>query len=293
MITVTKLYLRSVDLDHLDVHWEIQDFSEENILDFNFYVLRSEGPGGPFDVLAGPFQDRYSFRDSAAALLHNWRKLYYKIRVVNVLTQETFETGVAAQVPEPNLEALEIQRQEDVLWRQFAGRKCFIFPVRTFGPRCICVDKVTGRRTRGNCLNCYGVGFLGGYLTPLLAHVQIDPAPKAPGPTATGNQNPKDTSGRLLSFPPLKPNDVIVEIENERWRVTKVTPTQRLRATVHQELELHKIVPGDIEYRLPINEDITKLEPADDRLFTNPQHADKQDDIAHLLDVYRGTRGIL
>jgi hypothetical protein len=293
MLEIARLYARSFDLDHMDVFWELKDF-DGNILQFDFYVLRSESPLGPYEILAGPFKDQYYFRDISPSLLHKWRKLYYKLRVVFVPTGETAEFGPTAQVGEPDLIALEIMRQEDVLFREFSGRKCWLFPVRTFGTKCVCFDRVSGRRTRANCLTCYDTGYMGGFLSPIECFIQVDPNSNSPSNTPMMEQQSNDTSARLISFPPVKPKDILVEAENKRWRVVKVTTTERLRAVVHQELVLHQMPIGDVEYKLPINiDDLKSLSVAAERNFTNPQHTDEDNDLKNILAVYgyqpRGT----
>jgi hypothetical protein len=50
----------------------------------------------------------------------------------------------------------------------------------------------------------------------------------------------------------MKPDDILVELENRRWKVTKVTCTEKARAAVHQEVELHEIPPSDMEYAIPL-----------------------------------------
>ena len=295
MLTVTQLYCKSFDLDHLDIFWETEDYAGDkiNIRQFDFYVLRSEAMFGPYEVVGGPFKDTYLFRDTAPALMHKWRELYYKLRVVDTDTQETQEFGPTAQQGEPDLIALEIQRQEDVLFREFIGRRCWLFPVRTFGPKCTCYDKTMGRRTRSNHLPCFDTGYLGGFLAPVECYVQIDPAAQTPSVTPMMEQQNTNTSMRLLSFPPVKPKDILVEAENKRWRVVSVSMTQRLRATVHQEVAVHEIPRGDIEFKLPINiADLRNLNPAAERNFVNFQHTDGgHDDLKGILALYGGPRG--
>src|SRR5574343_451235 len=143
MIQVSSFVARSFDLDHVDLWWAIADHAE-NILGYDFRVLRSESPSGPWEDLTGAFQDQYRFRDTSPALLHKWRTLYYLLRVTNRDTAETKEFGPTAQLPEPDLVALEVLRQEDVLFREFIGRRCWLFPVRTFGAKCVCYDRLTG-----------------------------------------------------------------------------------------------------------------------------------------------------
>lgn len=295
MLKITQFYCRSFDLDHLDLFWEIEDFSGDlaNIRQFDFYILRSEAMFGAYEIIGGPLKDTYLFRDTAPALMHKWRELYYKLRIVDTTTQEVAEFGPTAQQGEPDLIALEIMRQEDVLFREFVGRRCWLFPVRTFGAKCTCFDKTMGRRTRSNHLPCYDTGYLGGFLNPVECFIQIDPAAQSPSVTPMMEQQNTNTSLRLLSFPPVKPKDILVEAENKRWRVVAVNTTQRLRAIVHQEVQVHEIPRGDIEFKLPINvADLRSLSPSAPRNFTNPQHTDGIKN-ADLLAIYGGPRGVV
>lgn len=294
MLKVVKLVARSFDLDHVDLFWETTDFvaasAQDVITAYDFYVERSESPEGPWDPLAGPFQDQYLYRDFSPNLLHKWRKLFYRLRVVHKPTSEEEVFGPTALLPEPDLIALEIQRQEDVLFREFNGRRCWVFPVRTFGAKCGCVNKISGRRTRTGCLTCFDTGYMGGFLRPIECFVQIDPeAHSSSNTNVHGERQEQNTSARLISFPPIKPKDILVEAENKRWRIVTVAKTERLRSIVHQEPTLHQIPRGDIEYKLPINlEDLQNQEWAGERNFTNPQHVNEHedDDPFKLLAVY-------
>jgi hypothetical protein len=73
-----------------------------------------------------------------------------------------------------------------------------------------------------------------------------------------------------------------------------MTPTQRLRSVVHQELTLKEVDKGDVEFKLPINiGDLRSITPAAERNFTNPQHSDGFADLNTIFAVYgyqpRGT----
>lgn len=293
MITVTKFYARSFDLDSTDIFWEIANFVG-NIRQFEFMLLRSESSGGPWESLSDPFEDRYYFRDVTPPKMHKWRTLFYLLRIKDKTTNEILDIGPTSQAAEPDLIALEINRQEDMLFREYIGRTCFLFPVRTFGAYCVCFDRVSGVRTKSNCLNCYDTGFLGGYLSPIQCYVQFDPSGQQEVPTTMRAKQHNKTSARLISFPQIKPKDILVEVENVRWKVDSMTPTQRLRSIVHQELVLTEVDKGDIEYKIPINiEDLKSLQPAAERNFTNPQHNDPISDFTQILAVYgyqpRGT----
>jgi hypothetical protein len=299
VLEITKMTCRSLDLDHLELWWEIGNVYApqsndqlHEIYDYDFYVLRSgDSEGGPFDVIGGPFRDTYHFRDINVSLIHKWRTYFYKIRVVKRSSGETKEYGpVASQSPEPDLIAAEVISQEDVLFREFVGRRCWLFPVRTFGPRCSCWDQVLSRRVRTGHLPCFDTGFLGGFMSPIEFFAQIDPSAKSSTASPLGENQQVDTTGRTICFPLVSPNDIIVEAENKRWKVIKVTPTQRLRSVLRQELQLHQIPPGDIEYELPLNIDLRSAELSAERNFTNPQ-ALPDDDYSDILATYGYPRG--
>lgn len=288
---VTSFYARSFDLDHIDLFWEIDNFIG-NIRQYVFTVYRSESTGGPWQKVSGPLEDQYVFRDVSPPTRSELRPLFYRLGVLDKTTQEETFYGPTAQDGEPDLIAMEINRQEDILFREFIGRRAWLFPVRTFGAYCVCYDRVSGRRTKSNCLNCYDVGFLGGFLTPVECFVQFDPSGNSPTPTPFGEMQPNQTSARLISFPQVKPKDILVEAENRRWRVEKINTTERLRAVVHQELLLGKISKGDVEYKLPVNiGDLKALQISAERNFVLRQHVDG-DKEADLLALYRqGPRG--
>lgn len=301
-VSITKLIVRSFNLDQLDIFWEISPIASppsgstqpHEVYDYDFYVLKSEAALGPYEQIGGPLRDIYQFRDVQVHLLHHWRQYHYKIKMVHRVTgKETTTAPASSTDPEPDLIAAEIIRQEDILFREFVGRRCILFPARTFGPACSCFDVYTGRKLRSGCKLCFGTGWLGGFMSPVEVFVQIDVSPKVQQETQLQTLQPGDTSARMISFPPVAPNDILVETENVRWKVKTMTPTQRLRSTVRQELTLHEIPKGDIEYGLPIRVDLKTFKPAAERNFTNPQNP-RDDDFADIFASYgsaRGTRG--
>lgn len=297
MLKVTELSVRSLDLDFLGVFWKIanvpgprRDQDPHEILSYDFYILRAgDSPMGPYQQIGGPFVDLYAFRDVQVSLLHKWRQYHYKLKVVDRRSGESMEYGPASSgSAPPDLIALEIQRQEDLLFREFVGRRCWLFPIRTFGPRCSCFDITTGRITRSNHALCYGTGFFGGYMAPIEIFAQVDPTPKNTEATSLQERQPSETRGRMISFPPASPKDILVESENRRWRLGPVTQTERLKAAVRQELTLHEIPRGDIEYELPVNVDLLSLQPAAKRNFTNPQNLATNGDDSDIFAAYGG-----
>lgn len=270
MISITNLRVRSLDIDYLDLSWDVET---DNMWDYRFVVERSESPMGPWDVVSGEFTDTFYFRDITVNRLSRHRVYNYRLKIIHQPTSEVTYSSVATLEARPNLEALEVRRLEYVLFREEVGRRCWVFPRRTFGQRCPnCWDPVLGSCVKNGCETCYDTSYVRGYLDPIEAYIQFDPNASHTEQTVLQQTEQENASARALDFPPLKPKDIIVEAENVRWRVKSVVTTQRNRAVLHQELTVHAVPLSDIEYKLPVRiADLMAMEPSPERNFTRPQ----------------------
>lgn len=271
MLQVRNMKAFSLSKDHLDLTWEIATTNLDPY-DFTFVVERSESQYGPFDQICEPFSDKYRFRDVIVNLLSRWRQHWYRIQVTRKSDSKTIESEAVQLGAKPDLIAQEVRRTELILFREHIGRRCWVFPARTFGQRCpACYDSVTRQRLHSQCGTCFDTTFVAGYLDPVEAYVQFDPSPKHKEVTQLVETEQQNTTARLPYFPSVKPRDIIVESENRRWRIERVSTTRRLRAVLHQELVLHEIPGSDIEYTIPINvDDLANFEASPEREFTNP-----------------------
>jgi len=291
-IKIKNLKVTSLDLDFHEITWELEDTTED-VLDYTFQLLRSESASGPFETITPPFEDRFIFRDNIIQVAHRWRVYYYLIRVTHKASGDTNDFGPSAKEAPPDLQAIEIRRHVNHLFREHAGRRCWLLPVRTFGQRCECWDPIRQKRTRSGCRLCFDTGFVRGYLSPIEIWGQIDPSPKTEQNTNVGPQHQTNTTARFGYFPAIKPRDVLVEFENKRWRVTSVTQTEKARARIHQEPVLHQIPEKDIEYTIPLLMDqaLKDMWSSPSRNFTNPQNLENFEDeeIPSVFSLYPST----
>lgn len=291
-LDIKEFRVRSLDTSFNELTWELADTSED-LLDYTFQVQRSESPNGPFENLSVPFQDRFSFVDNTLPTGHRWRKYFYQLHVERVPTGDTADFGPVSKDPDADLTALELRRHMQLLFREFAGRRCWVLPVRTFGQRCTCWNSTLRRRTRSGDLLCYDTGFVRGYLHPIESWIQMDPSPKTEQNTNVGAQQQVNTTARLAWYPPLKPRDIIIEPENRRWRVSQVNQTEQGRAAVHQEVQLHEIPSKDIEFSIPLNlsEALKDLWLNPSRNYTNPMNLEAfmDGEIPNIFSLFTST----
>ena len=292
-IRLNEIKVRSLDVDFHEVSWELAQTSED-LLDYTFQVLRSEGPEGPFSDVSPTLEDQYLFIDNSILVNHEHRQYYYKIRVTNKQTKKTEDFGPVARAPQADLIATELRKHMNLLFREFIGRRCWVLPVRTFGSRCVnCYDRTLQKSTKSRCLTCYDTTFTFGYMRPVESWISIDPSPKSEQQTNVGPLQQDDTTARMGFWPPVKPRDVIIEPENKRWRVNKVTQTEQLRAPVHQEIQMHKIPSSDVEYRIEFDPGnaLSDLFLIPARNFSNPHNLDSftDEEFPAVYQLYGGT----
>lgn len=265
MLEPKNIKVTSEAIDRLVITWEIMDTVEE-IHDYLFSIYRSQSPGGPWDMLVDGIEDRYRYEDGGADVRHRWRQFHYRLDVKRKSDSQVL-TGRPVTLEAPvDLIAAEVRRRENMLFQQKTGRRSLLFPIRTFGQKCHCWDSVLQKKLVDRCLNCFGVGYVGGYMRPILTYAQIYPAIRSNQQLRDAETQQASTKARMLAFPVVKPKDVVVEAENRRWRIVEVPRTEKLRAVLHQQPLLSEIHPGDIEFELPV--DWTTLEvPAEIRNF--------------------------
>jgi hypothetical protein len=293
LLDVQRLRVRSLDVDFHEISWELTPTTED-IYDYTFELRRSEGAEGPYEPVAPPFEDQYIFVDNSVRRAHAYRTLFYRLVVKHKASGDTKEWGPVSQEPDADLIATEIRKHMNILFREFAGRRCWVLPVRTFGQRCpACWSTALQKRRISGCATCFDTGFVRGYMHPIESWVQFDPHAKAEQNMATGPTQQHNTTARLGYYPPIKPRDIIIEGENKRWRVVQTTTTEQGRAVLHQECSLHEIPKTDIEYKieLDLGAALKDLWLSPSRNFTNPHNLSnfKDEEIPDTFAIYPGT----
>lgn len=279
MLKISSLKVRSMDIDYLDVHWSI-DTTYEDVNNYQFYVERSEAEFGPYVRIAGPAVNKFSFRDSTLKGRHAfYRHYYYRIVVEKRDGSESAtypkDGGVRMAAP-PDLVAIEMARQRKLRISEFGGREVWVYPKKKSGQVCGCVDRATMRKMVSNCRTCFDTGFVGGYHTPVkVSAIVVSPDEGAPL-TPFGRIESEDTIGLFYNYPELFQGDIIIEVENIRWRVgERINKYKKGRALVWQRAVLHRVPPSDVEYHIPVvlpEADLRDFTASPDRNFTNPQN---------------------
>jgi len=279
LLEVTNIRIRSFDLGHLDVYWDIEP-SFEDISDYEFVVERSDNEFGPYYDLTVPIIDRYHVRDTSVRGHKNYyNKVYYRVRVQKRGSTEQAvypEVGGVKLAAMPDLAALEMARLNNLKLKEFSGRKIWVFPKKQSGGRCaLCWDRVAQRRTRSGCATCYDTSWVGGYHAPVQTYGMIVSPNEQTIHANFGEVQTENTTLMLGNYPEISEGDLIIEAENIRWRVAStLAKVKKSRALIRQQVAIHRVPTSDIEYRIPLNltdEEIKDLVASPERNYTNPQ----------------------
>ena len=279
MIKIANVQVKSFDIDYLDIYWDLED-AFEDINRYEFLVERAETEFGPYVAVSDGMVDKYHFRDTTVRGRHSYyNKIYYRVTVRNRETgsSESYPTlGGARLAAKPDLVALEMARLNNLKLKEFAGRKLWIFPKRKTGQRCsLCFDPVSQRKLRSQCTHCFDTSWVGGFHAPIEAYGVVVTPNEQTIHANFGNVENENTTLMIGNYPELYEGDIIVEAENVRWRVAStMSKIKKARSLVRQQVALHRIPKGDVEYKLPINmtdAEIRELSASPDRNYTNPQ----------------------
>lgn len=256
IVNAIRLVVSSQDIDSTTVEWDVVG---DGGRPYKVRVLRCESRFGPFEPISDYFdQSKRSFIDPTPTqkLL---RHFYYKLEIT--YDDETIEYYPkrygASDERQDDKEARMLAGDSEILYRMH-GQKVIYFPVRTHGRRCPhCFDAVTGKRLIKNCPSCYSTTYAGGFLNPVQIDIMIENAQVIGGnsddPSRGVGVSAKTASGRFPWFVDIKENDVIVDAQNTRWRISEpIREITKRRCRIYQTCILAQLSFDCIEYTLPV-----------------------------------------
>jgi len=196
-----------------------------------------------------------------SGLKKNWFDSYYYRIKLETAAGNTYYSDVLNFNYDPALRrqylmAAEIIRKEMVI-KRFAGCPAYLLKRKNYGRiNTQTVDPVSGVPMTDNADDC-GVGFSGGYYTPLLVNfqkisedhsTQLDPEGK-------GTKNINKISARFIGFPAIEVKDVIaIKAGAERFIITSNDPKKfpGTDIVLIQTCDMFRLPPSDSVYKIKL-----------------------------------------
>lgn len=254
MIQLTACTVRGFTLDFLDISWEIAD-TTESLANYVYRVQRSESPAGGFETVSKPqlSGNTFFFRDKSADLHSKWRIFYYRIETEKS-TGEKGYSPVSYLGVQPDTNALDMMRQQQLQLRTSIGAAVLIFKRRTSGPHCPrCFDPIRKRGTDSDCTFCFNQRYSGGYLAPIPTFVNFSSSRKTRQIAQVTEGDPNEKTIDMTGYPIMQQSDLIVDAINRRFRVEFVDQHEKQLFVFRQIIRASHIPLTDIIYKLPID----------------------------------------
>lgn len=226
---------------------------------WSFYIERAETHTGPWTEISPVQTDLYMWAGPGNIYVVNRdpNVMFFRVRMMaNGNTYYSLPiTPYGSLERRDFLLVQEIQRKELLMARVQSGVPGQIFLKSLYGPACpLCRDFVTGESTTENCSSCYGTGRVPGYHGPYPGWFVFNPERRSKG-LENDNQgvheHPKFNI-RLIGFPRLKKDDVIVDSTSDRryYVDTVVAVAEIRRIPIVQDIVGNEITRTSAAYKL-------------------------------------------
>lgn len=157
------------------------------------------------------------------------------------------EFGAARQIMEMEFQAM----------RRFT--KVLLYKLRVFAPPCsVCVDADTEQAVgTSRCMTCFGTQKEKGYEDPAVTYMRvmtISPTVQLDSAEGTGSTDPSVQVARLLAFPLLRKNDMLVHKEADRRYLVNEVDLSYLggKIPVIAMAKISLLPTTDIRYQVPV-----------------------------------------
>ena len=244
----------------LGLHWSLRPHAWDPS-DLRFVVFRSTGPEGPWEEVGVAEQGRYDFTDLDVVGAGIHRSYYYIVRCASVSGKGFSDSPVRRLEHDPDHIALEMIRKKNLFLTVRSGIAAAVLPRKSWGAKCPrCYNRERGLPEDADCPVCYGTGYSGGFLNPILVPALFNP-PRMALLAAGLKYEPNQIYVEVSNWPLLYAHDVLVDrTMNIRYRVDQVTPTSHRMHVVSQVALLLRVDDNDVLYDLPIPGPEHKLE---------------------------------
>jgi hypothetical protein len=245
------------------VYWEISPHLHDNTpWSFQLQVSESDTPNANWTNVGSPVINTYSLQDTTQRWFGKSQNAFY--RVVLTTANNTYNSNpvdVKGKLDWHNWQiGREIIRKEMLRLRQLrVGTEGWLLKAKRSGTTCpTCTDPYTKETTDSQCLTCYGVGYVGGYYTPVpTIYGDISPDQDYPNrdlESGEGMVNQKITKGIFVAAPEIAMRDIIVNKTSDiRQQVHAVKTITHLRGVpLLLEAELRMIPSDNIAYYVPL-----------------------------------------
>jgi hypothetical protein len=237
--------------------WDIsKGFSDP--FPWKFIVQEAQAEDGPWTDISPELTDSFAYAEvDKSRVVSKDYVLFFRIHMTT--PEGTYISHIRTPYADaPRREYLiikDIMRREVLQMRTLSGVQSVLWTKATRGNKCTkCLDPITGDPTVPDCDECFGTQYNPPYFGPYTMWATYSPAVRdsQQNPDGAGVKQEYRFNIRLIGFPYVKDQDVIVDPESDK---------RYLIDGVRHELEIRKVPVIQIAtaYELPVTDPIYRL----------------------------------
>lgn len=252
-ITVTDQF----GSDYLYVKFSIND-TIEDLSKFQFNIYRSNTPEEGFEIIDEGIID-FFYVDNDVNLYDTSIDYYYKIEIVDTTTNRKEMSDIIGTYKGregDQYASYLVSVYNTYLDAAINNSEMILLPKKHFGNVCNdCYDEIRERCKNPNCMTCYGTRFVGGYFSPQKIKVSFFNSPALVEKFNLTDVGEDQTPIQFWTsnYPVIQINDILVDINNNRYIVVSWQPTYKNFYLVKQIVGIQRLPKSNVIYKIPVN----------------------------------------
>lgn len=220
-----------------------------------FELFRSQSPGGPWDLLPLPEMGATHFYDELIQGADHHAPQYYVVRAADVEGAGFRDSDVSWLTHDADNIAMDMIRKKRVFLRTRGGVPIAVLKKKRWGAKCgRCWDPIKKLPQDPDCLECFGTGYSGGFLNPVLSFALMQP-PRKSVIAAGVEYHEGSLYIEMAPDPYVDRGDVLVDrVLNARFRVDTVQQATHRMHLVSQVCTLVRLDEKDPVYNISVEE---------------------------------------
>lgn len=245
--------VRPLSLKELYINWE-------GTKGDRYRLLRSFSPDNDFEILLENTEETI-YIDKDVNLFDISIRYYYKVEgyVDGIKVSETTEEMV--QYTDPDGIANKVIYEAKLVLEQMRNPPVFALVKKRVGKECPeCWNPLTKKVRFANCSVCNGTGLILGYHTPIKIKMSRDVSNLVDTSNLLDGDNVSlsPINAWVGNYPLFSPGDIIIDVNNQRFKVDQVVPRTRSQYVIRQVLNLVPIERGHPAYNVKVDLEVLR-----------------------------------
>jgi hypothetical protein len=230
-------------------------YIEWSVAGEQFAIFRSTSPENGFELIAENI-DQPFFVDYNVNLYDENIRYYYEVKGFTAGVEVSKDGPVTLEYNQKDAIANKVIHESNVTLRAMQNPPVFFLIKRRVGEPCDeCWNPITKKVRYANCAVCNGTGIIEGYHLPIVSRISQDVSQLVMFSSEQDDDKVKLTPIRawIGNKPLLYPEDVMVDIMNQRYKITNVSRRTKSQYVIRQVIDLTPLEKGHPAYQVDVD----------------------------------------